>query len=247
MAATQGHGNPKWSRDETILALDLYLKLGGQVPSPSDPSIVALSNELRALLFHEGASKTDSFRNPDGVAFKLQNLRQLATGHGLPNVSAVDREVWRDFGGKETVVSDLARLIREGSATEGITAAHIGLVEDEEEFLEGKVVTAIHKARERNPKVRKTLIKARLASGPLSCDACEEGPKTAEPSLYLAGFESHHKVPLSATEIRSTKLTDVALLCATCHRLIHRAMHQQRRWVSIPEFRELLQQKPAQE
>jgi hypothetical protein len=29
MAVTQGHGNPNWTRDETILALDLYLKSSG--------------------------------------------------------------------------------------------------------------------------------------------------------------------------------------------------------------------------
>lgn len=31
MARTQGHGNPNWTRDETILALDLYLELNGDV------------------------------------------------------------------------------------------------------------------------------------------------------------------------------------------------------------------------
>ena len=34
MAVTQGHGNPNWTRDETILALDLFLQLDGNVPSP---------------------------------------------------------------------------------------------------------------------------------------------------------------------------------------------------------------------
>lgn len=49
MAVTQGHGNPKWSRDETFLALDLYLVLKGQVPSPKRSEIIALS-ELPPIL-----------------------------------------------------------------------------------------------------------------------------------------------------------------------------------------------------
>jgi len=31
MAVTHGHGNPKWTRDETILALDLYFDCKGHV------------------------------------------------------------------------------------------------------------------------------------------------------------------------------------------------------------------------
>ena len=52
MAVTQGHGNPNWARDETLLALNLYQRLGGQVPGPSDRQIVALSQRLRDLPVH---------------------------------------------------------------------------------------------------------------------------------------------------------------------------------------------------
>ncbi len=33
MAVTQGHGNPHWTRDETLLAVALYLAVDGKVPS----------------------------------------------------------------------------------------------------------------------------------------------------------------------------------------------------------------------
>lgn len=87
MARTQGHGNPKWTRDETVLALDLYFDLNGKVPSGADKRVQTLSELLRRFPYHAEASRQESFRNPDGVAFKLQNLRQVATGKGLGNVS----------------------------------------------------------------------------------------------------------------------------------------------------------------
>ncbi len=52
MARTSGHGNPKWNRDETILALDLYFDCEGAIPSHLDQRIVELSNFLRRLPYH---------------------------------------------------------------------------------------------------------------------------------------------------------------------------------------------------
>jgi 5-methylcytosine-specific restriction protein A len=88
MAVTQGHGDPDWSRDETILALELYFKSDMGRLSSGDPAVQALSNLLRALPYHEAAAKNNRFRNPAGVAFKLQNLRSVRTGKGLQNVSS---------------------------------------------------------------------------------------------------------------------------------------------------------------
>lgn len=93
MAVTHGHGNPHWTRDEVILALDLYFDCKGKVPGAADPRVQELSEVLRAFPHHGASARKDSFRNPDGVAFKLQNIRQVATGKGLGNVSKADREV----------------------------------------------------------------------------------------------------------------------------------------------------------
>lgn len=80
MAVTSGHGNPKWTREEVILALELYFECGERIPSAEDPRVRSLSELLRAFPHHSEAARKESFRNPDGVAFKLQNLRQVATG-----------------------------------------------------------------------------------------------------------------------------------------------------------------------
>ncbi len=83
MAKTQGHGNPDWTSDEAILALALYFDCDGRIPSAEDPRVIALSETLRALPIHAAESRNDRFRNPDGVVFKIGNLRSVATGKGL--------------------------------------------------------------------------------------------------------------------------------------------------------------------
>jgi len=52
-------------------------------------------------------------------------------------------------------------------------------------------------------------------------------------------FEVHHVVPLSRSEVRITKLEDVVLLCANCHRLLHRAIAVKKRWLTIDEARKV--------
>ena len=82
MPVTKGSGNPKWTRDETILALDLYLKLG-RAPGPNHPEIVALSALLNRMPWHSPDGRNGTFRNPDGVSLKLLNIRSFERGSGL--------------------------------------------------------------------------------------------------------------------------------------------------------------------
>jgi 5-methylcytosine-specific restriction enzyme A len=231
MAITHGHGNPNWTHDEVILALELYFDCAGSVPGPSDRRVEDLSDLLRSFPHHSVAARKESFRNPDGVAFKLQNLRQVATGRGLGNVSQVDRAVWAEFGHDPNRVKQNAALIRAG--IEVVKEIREEL-EDEAVFAEGKVVTETHLRRERAPGIRKRLLKQRQASGGLRCDVCSCVPTGDNPSLREAIFEVHHILPLAAGE-RRTQLKDMALLCANCHRMVHRAIVLNRRWLTVEE------------
>lgn len=235
MAVTQGHGNPKWTRDETLLALNLYLTLKGQVPSPKSPEIKDLSEVLRSLPYHSEAAKQPTFRNPDGVGFKLMNLRQVATGKGLGNVSNMDRLIWAEFGQRPSEVREIAAAIKAGIAIVGSQA----IPEVEQELPEGRLLTALHMRRERNPKVRKMLLDARRPHG-LRCEICDLTRPSLEISMQEAMFEAHHLVPLAEVGERKTKLADLSLLCASCHRLIHRAMILRSRPVSVDEARSLI-------
>jgi len=233
MAVTQGHGNPDWTRDEVILALDLYHECKGQIPPKTDKRVKALSELLRVFPDHLSAARNERFRNVDGVTFKLQNLRQVAIGKGLGHVSRTDREVWNELGNDPQRTQYLARLIRAGVA---FVDGAIDNTPAEDEFSEGRVVTETHLRRERAPRLRQRLIAHRLKVGPLACDicACAEGQST---QFGQAIFEAHHVVPLSAGEERRTLLKDLALLCANCHRMVHRAIAYHKRWLTIDESR----------
>lgn len=235
MAVTQGHGNPKWTRDETLLALDLYFTLKGQVPSPKAAEIIALSNLLRSLPYHAEAAKQPTFRNPDGVGFKLMNLRQVATGKGLGNVSAMDRQIWKELGDREEEVHKLAAAIKAGIAAAGSEQ----LPEIEQELPEGRLLTTLHVRRERNPKVRKMLLDDRRLAG-FRCEICDLTRPDLEEPLQEAMFEAHHLLPLAEAGERKTKLADLALLCACCHRLLHRAMVLKAGWIGLVEARAII-------
>lgn len=235
MARTHGHGNPNWTRDETILALDLYFDLSGKIPVDSDERVKALSELLRRFPYHAAASKKESFRNPAGVAFKLQNLRQVATGKGLGNVSEKDRTIWAELGASPAVVKSLANLIRASvTASESAESAWL-----DSEFVEGRIVSELHSRREREPKLRERLLLARRARGKLFCEMCGARSLTTNEEINDAYFEAHHIIPLSHTGTRITRLSEVALLCANCHRLLHRVIAIEKRWLTVTEGKAL--------
>lgn len=238
MAATNGHGNPDWTRDETILALELYLACGASIPSGRDQRVIKLSERLRSLAIHPRGNRVESFRNPDGVSFKLQNLRQVASGKGLANVSKTDREVWAAFGGKPEEVARLAALIADVGSSPN--AESLPAVEADEEFFEGRLVTATHYRRERSPKLRAKLLAARAKDGKLRCDGCAWTPGIIDALIADAAFEAHHLEPLAATGPRQNRISDLALLCANCHRLVHRWIALKGEWVDTGRIRELV-------
>jgi 5-methylcytosine-specific restriction protein A len=73
---TKGPRNPVWSRDELLLALNLYLQIG--LPSNQEhPSVHQLSERLRQLTDLTAAPNQQVYRNVNGVYLKLANFRAL--------------------------------------------------------------------------------------------------------------------------------------------------------------------------
>jgi 5-methylcytosine-specific restriction protein A len=218
--------NPDWNWDEDALAMDLYvskgLHWGGTLPGPTDKDVVALSDLLQTLPFHE--QRATNFRNPDGVARKLSNFRSVQVpGTGSANHSAMDARVWGQFKDDLSRLNSIAQAIRTNGP---LMRRHDFDNDDADEagFSEGRLLLALHKRRERNPKLvarKKALALERI--GTLQCEACgfDFGQRYGE---YGAGIiECHHLVPLAEdVATRHTRLSDLALLCANCHRVVHR-------------------------
>ncbi len=110
----------------------------------------------------------------------------------------------------------------------------------DEAFAEGRVVIEAHIRRERDSRVRDRLLADRRSKAVVACEMCDRQSAGTDPVISEAIFEAHHVVPLAVGSDRQTKLTDMALLCACCHRLIHRAIAINGAWLSIEQAKMLI-------
>jgi 5-methylcytosine-specific restriction enzyme A len=110
--------NPIWTREELILALDLYLRLGRRAFDASHPSVIELSRFLVARRGEEAARYDPTFRNPNGVAMKLHNISAVDPGHsgsGLPRGNRLEHGIWTEFGEHHSLLRTAVDLIRTGN------------------------------------------------------------------------------------------------------------------------------------
>jgi 5-methylcytosine-specific restriction enzyme A len=68
--------NPAWTRDELILALELYMRHRDRLPDSDHPEILELSETLNSF-FGNSARDAAVFRNANGVYMKLANFRAV--------------------------------------------------------------------------------------------------------------------------------------------------------------------------
>lgn len=220
--------NPDWARDEIILACHLVMLNGWKGLDAHDVRVAELSDLLQLMPLHAEADRNEKFRNPNGVARKTFDI---ATRHpdyrGRPtNGGALDVEVLYEFLERPTHMTEAARLIRDGVTT-GELQAFVPSVEDEldDEYSapEGRLLWRRHRARERNKGLRKKKIASVLKQGGrLACEICTFDFEAVYGDRGAGYIECHHVVPLHEAGERRTKLADLALICANCHRMIHR-------------------------
>lgn len=231
MPVTKGAGNPDWTWDETLLTLDLLYRHGAPLDK-RHVDVIALSERLRSAAIHPEEVRKDSFRNPDGVALKMQNLQSAIDPTRRLSSSRTDRAVASAYPPteKEVVAKVAAQILGELAQ-----APQIEDVPEDELFIEGQVLTSSHRRRDR--RLRRRLLDKCSDQG-LICQVCDFSPPPLARDLMESFFEAHHLVPLShATGETSTRVRDMALLCAGCHRFIHRLISRSKRWVEIPEAR----------
>ena len=103
---------------------------------------------------------------------------------------------------------------------------------------EGKVKLVKHLYRERD----KDLVVSKKKSfqkkhGKLFCEACNFDFKNKYGERGEGFIECHHIVPLSEIEKeQETKLSDLALLCSNCHRMVHR----KKKWLTMSQLKKII-------
>lgn len=225
-----------WTRDELILALDLYFRVRPKTPSTTMAKVQAVSALTRKIPRH---CETKGFvqRTNDSVVMKLMNFRSLDpsyTGTGLSSVSNADTEVWNEFSGATSRLRELSLAIEQLLEDEAPVA---GLGHELQEAREGAVLSSQHLKRERNQRLVKRKKDLALAKfGYLACEVCGIDFKKTFGSHGEGFIECHHTLPFHEYRFgQKTSIFDLVLLCSNCHRMIHR----NKRWLSVNELKQI--------
>jgi predicted HNH restriction endonuclease len=106
-------------------------------------------------------------------------------------------------------------------------------------FPEGKLKEQLHKQRERNSSLIK-IVKTEVLNqyGKLECQCCGFDFEVKYGELGREFIEAHHTKPVSELhqDGEKTQKEDIALVCANCHRMLHR----KRPWLKMNELKNLI-------
>ncbi|NYH52601.1 5-methylcytosine-specific restriction protein A [Nocardiopsis arvandica] len=235
--------NPNWAWDELVLACDLVARNGWKGIDATKPEVINLSELLQHLPLHPESERAPTFRNPNGVGRKTHDIATAHPDHtgARTNGGQLDREVLQAFLEDPERMHAAAKGIREGVLSGEL--AELSAFEEEEpdeeiSAPEGRLLIRKHYARERNRKLRMQKIDQTRAQGlPIACEACGfDFGRTygARGSNYI---EVHHIVPLHHIGESRTRLQDLALMCANCHRMIHVS----KPWLTVEQLRTLIE------
>ena len=240
--------NPDWTRDELILALNVYLRHRPNPPGKESHEILELSSVLNRLgekLFPP-EDRADTFRNENGVYMKLMNFRRLDPQYtaggktGLSRGAKAEEEVWAEFGGDAPRCQRVAEAITASLDDPEVGAAWLEPDIDEgiQEAAEGRLLTRKHLARERNRQLVESKRKQAMKRyGKLCCEACAFDFAIHYGDRGNGFIECHHTKPVATlAEGHKTHIDDLALVCANCHRIIHRG----KPWLSVAELKALM-------
>lgn len=224
--------NPRWHRDEIILALDLYFRLRpGQIYSKNQ-DIIDLSELLNRLPIYENKPDAEKFRNANGTSLKLSNFLAIDpnyTGKGMASFSKLDSEIFFEFNNDLPKLSRIAKQIK-AIALDTTLMKQMNLASEDttEEIAvkEGELLFRFHKYRERNKyivsKKKNDFFKKH---GYLACELCHFDFEKTYGKIGKGFIECHHKIPLYLSDISTkTKLEDLMLVCSNCHRMLHRGL-----------------------
>lgn len=222
-----------WLRDELILALDLYRAEGR---TPPRESVEQLSDLLRSIPIEPELAASPRFRNTAGVQLKIYNFVAIDPEgeiEGMSRGGRGDQAVMDEFWDDQDRLRETAAAIRANLET--IDPNEAAVVEEEvEDAPEGRILTRTHRVRERN---RRLVERKKAAASSLACEACDFDFEAAYGKRGTGFIECHHTVPVrDLVAVSRTRLDDLALVCANCHRMIHRGAP----WLTVEEVRALV-------
>ena len=111
--------NPDWTRDELILALDLYFSEPASPPRQSSAEVSELSGLLNKMHRLNGTLVLgNDLRNNNGVYLKMMNFRALDPAFtsqgkvGMSSGGALEKQIWNEYAGQREALARDASAIR---------------------------------------------------------------------------------------------------------------------------------------
>lgn len=232
---------PNWTMDELLLAAELVIDNGGRQLDDSDPRVLALSGLLNSSGIHRGFEGYPKFRSAGSVALKTENVAQHHPKFkGRPtNGNKLDKIALDKFLDNPTASRFEASVVREMMSAGNLSVEIAGAdVEFEGSAAEGRILRIWQLKRERNPELRRKKINSVTRAGrAVECEVCHFNFGVVYGQRGAGYIEVHHKQPLHVSGETVTVLEDLALLCANCHRIIHRSG-----WITVEALQMLVRQ-----
>lgn len=169
-----------------------------------------------------------NFHKPNRGA--LCELDLIEPFKGSMNILSKQNYFWTLFSAKSPELGDILP---------GIVNSNTDDLEDQA-FTEGrlKYVLKMHKYYERNGALVKLAKEAAVAEERFFCEVCTFDFEDRYPDLGTGFIECHHKTPIARGGVRSNTINDLALVCANCHRMLHRTYDGH--FLSVDELRKLV-------
>ncbi|MFE5545672.1 HNH endonuclease [Streptomyces sp. NPDC056534] len=218
-----------WARDELLLACALVMENGWHELRQNDVRVLELSDLLRSLPLHENAAADSRFRSRNSVSRKTTDIATAHPDHtgGATKGGRPTQSIVADFLADPEGMLAAAQALRAGIASGELHSAPAQPDEVDEDgestAREGRLLArlALHRERDRGLRNRK-IQQVRRLNEPIRCAACTFDFGVVYGPLGTDYIEVHHITPLHVVGPSETRLEDLALLCANCHRMCHR-------------------------
>jgi Restriction endonuclease AspBHI N-terminal/HNH endonuclease len=239
---------PAWTRDELILACALVCRNRWHEVRKNDLRALELSDLLQLLPVHPHAVRGPKFRSPSSVQRKTADLASAHPDYGgvTTRGGQLTKQIVAEFIERPGEMLSAADQIKSAITSTDPDVLNAIATREQDEIeeataVEGRVLQRMHRFRERNARLRKQKIDSvRRGGGALACQVCGFDFAQRFGSHGEGYIEVHHVLPLHETGTAETRLSDLALVCANCHRMSHRRLARTGTWPSPEELREVM-------
>lgn len=141
-----------------------------------------------------------------GNACRLENISNIG------NIDELQFDIWQKFN-DHFVPSE-----QQSTTTTSAIIIELETTNPDLTVTEGELRLVAHLVKERNPKIVREKKQQAINNNALRCEVCAFSfPET----FHYNFIECHHLSPIGQTGVRETRLEDLALVCANCHRMLH--------------------------